>query len=139
MRRDTKHGDDEQVLVVGSDPAAAVLARNLSERVLFQGPDERITRRVANEVRDSEVIGDVGQITPRDGITTAVVATPDDSTNLLVAQRLRLETDVDLVVRLNDPSRRRAFADLGMEVVCASTEVGEALVEQYARQVHSTE
>jgi len=42
----TNRGDRPRVLVVGSDPVAAVVARSVPEPVQFVGPDARTAGRV---------------------------------------------------------------------------------------------
>lgn len=128
-----------RVLVVGNDAVGATVADSLPDDVVFRGLDESITRRIAEDVYNSEVVADLNDVSPPEGVKTAIVATDDDSTNLLVTQRLRLLDGMELVVRLNDPAYRQVFADLGVETVCASTQVGTALSETYAVLAGSTE
>lgn len=69
------------------------------------------------------------------GDDDAVVATARDSATLHAANRLRAVGDTDVLVRVNDPATLPAFADLGVETVCAGTELGETLAKQYTKLV----
>jgi hypothetical protein len=128
----TERGDQRQILIVGDDPVGPAIARYLSEDVLFRGFDDRRARRVADDVRDVGVLDEGGTWSPSEAVDVAVVATATDSTNLLATQRLRLESDADIIVRLNDPTNRDAYAPLGVETVCVATNVGEQIAEQCA-------
>lgn len=62
--------------------------------------------------------------------STALVATSEDSKNLLLAVHLQGEFGIeDIVVRVNDPQYLDAFADLSLEVVDVASIVGAALAE----------
>jgi hypothetical protein len=128
----TERGDQRQILIVGDDPVGPAIARYLSEDVLFRGFDDRRARRVADDVRDVGVLDEGGTWSPSEAVDVAVVATATDSTNLLATQRLRLESDADIIVRLNDPTNRDAYAPLEVETVCVATNVGEQIAEQCA-------
>lgn len=127
-----ERGDQRQILIVGDDPVGPAIARHLSEDVLFWGFDDRRARRVADDVRDVGVLDEGGTWSPSEAVDVAVVATATDSTNLLATQRLRLESDADIIVRLNDPTNRDAYAPLEVETVCVATNVGEQIAEQCA-------
>lgn len=59
-----------------------------------------------------------------------MVSTDRDSTNLLVGQHLRTASDVDrVVVLVNDPRNREAFADCEFETVSASEVLADSLYE----------
>lgn len=131
----TERGNRRRVLVVGDDPVGPVVARHLSGDVLFRAFDGRISRRVAGDVRDAATLDEVGQWSPPAGVDAAVVATADDSTNLLTAQRLRAASDAEILVRLNDPTRREVYTALDVETVCAATNLGESLARQYPKIV----
>lgn len=134
-RERTEHGAGQRVIVVGNDPVGGTVAKELPGVVSFLGLEERIVRRVADDVRNTGVLAEVGEFSPPERIDTAVIATAHDSTNLLAAQRLRLASDADILVRLNDPLHRQAFADLDVETVCATTDLGETLVDKYTTLV----
>lgn len=126
---------EQQVVVIGSDPIGAEVARNLGRDVVFLGLDRDITRRVAVEVQDAEYLTNMNQFSPPEKVDAAVLATARDSANLLAAKRLELENNADILVRLNDPAYQETFADLGVETVCATTDLGETLAEKYTRIV----
>lgn len=122
-------GGSDRVLVVGSDPAAAVVARRMPDPTEFAGLDRTLTERVADDVAGVTHVDRPGEAVPPDtDIGTVVVATPDDGANLLVAQRAVLSGVEDVVVRLNDPARRPAFAALPARVVCTTAPAAEALL-----------
>jgi trk system potassium uptake protein TrkA len=74
---------------------------------------------------DIEVLKDAGL---SDG-STVVVATPEDSQNLLIAQLVRTHFEVsDVLVFVNAPARFDIVADAGHEPVCVTTAVSDALV-----------
>lgn len=62
---------------------------------------------------------------------SAVVAARDDGRSLLVAQLLRFR-DADRVVALvHDPRNVDAFADAGVDAVCATTALASALADHH--------
>jgi len=68
-------------------------------------------------------------------VDAAVVATERDRTNLLVTQLLRTAVSLDrIVVRLNDPIKRDAFADIDVDVIDGSSilaaEIGKTLARE---------
>lgn len=139
MKRPRKVTDGPRTLVVGSDAVGAAVTRSLPEDVVFVGFDRTIARRVANECEEATVVDDIAQFAAPESVQNAVVTTDSDSTNLLVAQRLRMDTGANVLVRLNDPSRRQVFADLDVETVCSTTEVSATLAEQYTDLVEADE
>ena len=67
--------------------------------------------------------------------TTVVVAGERDSANLLVAQLVRTKFGVrDVVVLVNDPRNRVAFAESGVETVSAADVLTEALADVVRRR-----
>lgn len=64
---------------------------------------------------------------------TVVVATPSDARNLLLAMSAPRVFDADRVVALvNDPQKRAAFEDAGIETVCVSQAVARATSDSIA-------
>jgi len=65
---------------------------------------------------------------------SAIVATSEDSHNLLLVQHLLAEFDLDeIVVRVNHPRNIEAYTDLPVAVVDAAGVTGSALVHQRGR------
>jgi trk system potassium uptake protein TrkA len=118
--------------VLGGGPLGVSIARRLEA--------EGHTVRLIDDARDpDEVSGiqadptDVGAL-EADGIADAsavVVATDEDSRNLLVAQNLRARFDIpDIFVLVHVPDRCELFEEVGHEPVCATTVLSEALLDQ---------
>lgn len=117
-----------RTLIVGGGHAGRVLAEMLATRldgVTYVDEDSRavsLAGRIGLSARevaltDPRALADVGP-----DAETAIAAADDDGVNLLLAQLLRTRYDVDRVVlRMNDPRNRDAFADLDVEAVCASS------------------
>jgi len=132
----TNRSDRPRVLVVGRDPVAVAVARTVPDPVQFVGLDETTVGHVSGSVAETRVVEEPGNVSLPEGTEAAILAAPSDSANLLSAQRLRVASgDIDVVVRLNDPRNRAAFADLDVRTVCAATNVGESLGQAYARTV----
>lgn len=63
--------------------------------------------------------------------TTAIVATSEDSQNLLIVSHLREKFDIDhIVVRVNEPQNIEVFADLSVDLVDVASIVGSVLTER---------
>lgn len=119
--------DGYRFLVIASDFVGVVVARNLAPDVRFFGTNEGIVSRAGDEVQSVAVIEDVNSFDPPEDVDTAVVATTDDSSNLLATRRLQITTDAEIIVRLNDPAYREVYDDLDVETVCATEPVGQSL------------
>lgn len=64
------------------------------------------------------------------GAPTVIVATPLDRQNLLIAQLVRAHFDVHrVIVLVNAPERFDLLAETGHELVCATSAVSDALVD----------
>lgn len=124
--------DESRILILASDIVGVVAARNLSGDVMFFGTNESVIQRVGDDVETVRVLEDVDTFHPPEEIDAAVVATAEDSTNMLAARRVQLTTDAPIVVRLNEPDYRDLFTDIGVETVCTSETVGNSLTTQVA-------
>lgn len=123
-------------LIVGGGHVGRLLARRMDERreaVRFVDDSEIAVRRA----RESRVQAREATVTSpqalnaagADGVETAIVLAPEDSTNMLVAQLLRCRFDVPrIVVLVNDPRNCDAFEDAAVEPVCAATAITSAAI-----------
>lgn len=126
-----------RTVVFGGGERGRGLARRLASRgpVRFVDRDRRVVERAA---RDGDAVlvdgfGDAAAIaaaavTPEDRV---VVATGQDSTNLLLVQVLRSAYGVRrLVVLVEDPTKRPAFDALGVRLVSVTDVLGAVLVDR---------
>jgi hypothetical protein len=137
MRDHQRDDGDGKTLVVGSDPAGALMVESLSGPVQFLGLSEGLIRRVRSDVEETAVLPDPQSLTGvADDITAAIVATPVDSLNLLYARRLRADHELSaVVVRVTDPRYRDVVDDTGFDTVCTAPAVSESILETYTRVV----
>lgn len=129
--------DRPSVLVVGGNYLGTTLASNLAEEyeVTFlsrePGPVERAARDDVTAHHVDSVDAQAFQRAGADRASVAIAVAEQDSVNLLAAQLLRTTFDVEyVVVRVNHPDRVDSFEDLGVEPVCLSTSVFEAVSER---------
>lgn len=124
------------VLVIGDDPVSNRLANHFTthENIFFVGVGDSLFDSSEEHQKSSlEITGvtdlfevDI-EITPK----TAIVATSDDSQNLLIVLHLQQKLEIeDIVVRVNDPQYIDAFADLSVELIDVASIVGAVLVER---------
>ena len=127
-----------EILITGGDGfVGEVLADQLtsdSVRVVFLDEDERAVERAAEAGADARM-SDPSEATTlnREDIEemgTAIVASQEDSHNLLVAQLLRPRRIKRVIALVNDPQNVEAFAAAGIEPVCASAALAGALNRQ---------
>lgn len=142
-QRGRQQGDDSGtgILVIGDDAVGVSVVRQLGrpEDTIFVGMDDRLVDRTADHMERGEIgrladlfDGDIG-ITPR----AAIVATSQDSRNLLLSQRLRLAFDLEAIaVRVDDPQNIDAFADLPVDLVDCTHLVGSELVRRLGPTLH---
>jgi Trk K+ transport system NAD-binding subunit len=137
---------NSDTVVIGGDGAVGeTLAGQLaggSTAVVFLDEDENAVERAAGAGADVRVAD------PSEAATfdhedveeagTAIVASREDSHNLLVAQFLRLRRIERVIALVNDPRNVEAFAAAGIEPVSASTALAGALDRQ-RRVVERTE
>lgn len=135
-----RRADDEPIprsLVLGGGYVGATLANHLgraADAVVFLDAHPRAVeyaeqRGVSAHVADVTSARELDRHADEDA-DLAVVASESDSTNLLVAQLLRVRFDVErVVVRINDPRNLDSFETLDVETVCASSVLAERFGE----------
>lgn len=129
---------DGELLVTGGDgPVGEILADQLtrdSVTVVFLDEDERAIERATEAGVDARMCNPSETATlDREDIEemgTAIVASQEDSHNLLVAQLLRIRRTERVIALVNDPRNVEAFAAAGIEPVSASTALADALDRQ---------
>lgn len=114
-----------KTLVIGGGDIGRIVTERLSTlpvSVWFVDPNPAVIAR-ANEggiVADETDITDSSELRARNVMdaSVVVVATDTDSTNLLIAQLLRVRFDgLRIVVRVNEPQNRSVFTDLDVEML----------------------
>lgn len=137
---------NSETVVIGGDGAVGeTLAGQLASgpaAVVFLDEDESAVEHATEAGADARV-ADPSEAATFDhedieGAGTAIVASREDSHNLLVAQFLRLQRTERVIALVNDPRNVEAFAEAGIEPVCASTTLASALDRQ-RRVVERTE
>ncbi len=127
-----------KTLVIGGGHVGRIIAERLSDlpvSIRFIDPNPQVIVR-ANEnglSADETAITDGSELRARNvaDASAVVVATDSDSTNLLIAQLLRVRFDSPrIIVRVNEPQNRSAFTELGIETVCLA-EVLAATLREY--------
>jgi Trk K+ transport system NAD-binding subunit len=132
---------DAHVLVLGGGQVGCRLAEDLfkdgADGVtvgFLDGDETAVERAIGAGVRAAQA-----PVSDADSTVVAATARADraflasgsDSTNLLLAQRIRLsEADIETVVVINDPRNREAFEALGVETVCLAAILSEGVREQ---------
>lgn len=126
---------NEGILVVGDDSVSIRAAHQLSEA------DNMIYIRMGDgdlldEDPPAPLFLEIDRVTDllRLELDTlpriALVATSEDSQNLLLVVHIKQQFDIeDVIVRLNDPQYFDAFADLAVDVVDVATIVAAGLAE----------
>jgi Trk K+ transport system NAD-binding subunit len=125
-------------VVIGGDGAVGErLACRLADGsagIVFLDADDRAVERASEAGAEARVADPSKAATfDRENVeeaTTAVVASRKDGSNLLVAQLLRLRRTDRVIALVNDPANVEAFAEAGIEPVCATTALSSALAEQ---------
>lgn len=127
---------DEDTVIIGGDGAVGetLAGRLAGVSVVFFDEDEHAVERAAEAGADARVADPSEAATlDREGIEEvdiAIVASHEDGRNLLVAQLLRLRRAERVIALVNDPANLDAFAEAGIEPVCASTALAGALDRQ---------
>ena len=127
----------EIVVIGGEGTVGEMLADQLADgsaAVVFLDENERAVERAAKAGADARM-GDPSEAAMLDRedieeMGAAIVASQEDSYNLLVAQLLRLRRTGRVIALVNDSRNVEAFAAAGIEPVSASTALAGALDRQ---------
>ncbi|EMA47251.1 NAD-binding protein [Halococcus saccharolyticus] len=116
-------GETLAVQLANGSPAVTFLAgdAHAADRAAEAGADARVADPSEPATLDREDIGEAD---------IAIVTSRQDSQNLLLAQFLRLQRTGRVIALVNDPANLDAFAEAGIETVCASTALSTALDRQ---------
>lgn len=123
---------DADVCVLGGGPLGAAVARRLQNSgravvLVDESIDEADLSVIRVDPTDATAL-DAAALPPE---AVVVVASQSDSRNLLAAQLVRAQFDVErIVVLTNHPDRVGAMADVGHDVVCATELVADGIVAQ---------
>lgn len=123
------------ILVIGDDSVGNRLAECFDSRddMMFVGVGQSLFDESGNQVPQTLEISRITELFEADiGIspTTAIVATSEDSQNLLMVSHLQRKLELEnIVVRVNERQYIDAFADLSVELVDVSSIVGSVLAE----------
>lgn len=120
----------QETLVLGGGPIGLELAAELAavdQPTAVVDTEHMVRRARAAGLPAHESSLEAGTPAVNSAASTVVVATPCDARNLLLAVTASLAIDADRVIALvNDPERRSAFEDAGIETVCVSGAVARA-------------
>ena len=131
-----RQDDNDPVFVIGGGRVGRDVADRLTasgETVTFvdrSPPTDPPPTQSVHDVDDvcSEALRDL----ELGGVTTALVLEPEDAPNLLLAQCLRTQFDVERVlVRVNDPERMDVFENVDVETVDATAVLGREIVRRW--------
>ncbi|NHN47533.1 hypothetical protein G9464_07980 [Halostella sp. JP-L12] len=123
--------------VIGDDGVGIGIAQNLADAVestFVAGDDETVAaaESAGLDARPADLTDPLSL--RRAGVgdaDLAVVASGRDGRNVLVAQLLRTELDVDdVVVRLADPRNADAFDGVDVDTVCVSSMFAEEIADR---------
>lgn len=127
-------GRGNRTLVVGGGHIGRTVASYLSDDhdVAFVSRNRRAVERTEREgivsyyveEMDAAALGETGA----ENASVAVVASPDEAVNFLVAQLLRTRFGVEnVVLRVDDREKLDSFDDLDVEAVCIPDLLAEEL------------
>ncbi|WP_327050460.1 NAD-binding protein [Halomicrococcus gelatinilyticus] len=126
----------QETLVLGGGPiglefATELAAQNQPVAIVDGEPTVSRAREAGLTAHESTL--ETATLPADRSASTVVVATASDARNLLLATAARRASDADRVVALvNDPDRRAAFDDAGIETVCVSRTVARATADSVA-------
>lgn len=132
----------QKTLVLGGGPTGLEIATELAgqdQPVAFVDAEPTATR--AREAGLTAHESTLQTARPSVGCSagTVIVATQSDARNLLLATVAPRAFDADRVVALvNDPDRRVAFDDAGIETVCVSRAVARATTDAIAVEISTS-
>lgn len=126
-----------EIVIVGGgavgETLAGVLTRAGADVVYLDDDSQTVERAVASgvdarriEQHEAAALDDVGVDRP----DIALVASREDSWNLLIAQLLQLRCADRIVALVNDPNNVDVFTDAGVESVCVTSVLVSALAER---------
>lgn len=125
---------NHDTVIIGGKAIGETLAEALASgarEVVFLDEDGGAVERAAAAGADAHLIdASASTVLDREGIENpgvAIAASREDGRNLLVAQLLRARRSDRVIALVNDPENVDAFADAGVEPVCASTVLASAL------------
>ncbi|WP_128477562.1 NAD(P)-binding protein [Halorussus pelagicus] len=129
-----------RALVAGGGHIGRTVASHLSDDydVAFVSRNRRAVERTERdgidsrhvEEMDAAALGEIGV----ENVSVAIVASPDEAVNFLVAQLLRTRFGVEnVVLRVDDCEKMDSFDDLDVEAVC----IPDLLVEELAARLES--
>jgi Trk K+ transport system NAD-binding subunit len=120
----------QETLVLGGGPIGLELAAELAaadQPTAVVDSEQMVRRARAAGLSGHESSLETGMPAVTSAASAVVVATPCDARNLRLAVSASTVIDADRVVALvNDPDRRAAFEDAGIETVCVSRAVARA-------------
>ncbi|SFL00805.1 TrkA-N domain-containing protein [Halogranum rubrum] len=122
------------IVIVGGGVVGETLAEALeraSVEVVYLDTDSRAVDRAAESGVDAQLV-ETSEATALDHVSAedvgiAIVASSEDSRNLLVAQLLQVRSARRVVALVNDPDNVELFVDAGVEPVCATSALVSAL------------
>lgn len=130
----------QRALVVGGGHVGRTVASHLSDEydVTFLSRNRQAVERTERDGTAARHVEEIAANTlgeaDAEDASLAVVASPDDGVNLLVAQLLRTRFEVEnVVVRVADPEKLDSFDDLDVETVC----VPDLLVAEVSARTES--
>ncbi|WP_255198339.1 NAD-binding protein [Halorarius litoreus] len=126
----------QEILVLGGGATGLEVAGELAadgQSVALVDEAATVERARKTGVVAHESALDTSKLAVEQTAATVVVATPSDARNLLLGATAPHAFGADRVVALvNDPDRREAFEDAGIETVCVSAAVARATTETVA-------
>lgn len=123
--------EESNYVVLGGGPIGSSIARRLhADNYTVHLVDEsKKSADIPGFRGDPAKIRDLEEADLSPG-STVIVSTPSDRRNLLIAQLVRANFDVDrIVVLTNDPEKLDLFESAGHEPVCATTAISSAMAE----------
>lgn len=124
------------LLVIGDDSISNQLAEHFEDQedVLFVGMRESLFDDAGDPERPFMEVNRITDLFDADigfSPTTVIVATSEDSQNLLIVTHLQQKLDIDeIVVRLNEPQYIDAFADLSVDFVDVASIISSAIADE---------
>lgn len=118
--------------VLGGEHLGAAIARRLQADghtvcLVDERHDPEEVPGVQGKPEDVQVLEDAGV----PDASTVIVATSQDSRNLLIAQVVKVHFDVeDVLVLVNTPDQYELVAEAGHEPICATTVLSDTVLDE---------